>query len=369
MRNAIILLPTYNEAEDIEKIIDILSRIKREISSNWNLEILVIDSTSNDGTTEIVKKLQNKYDFLHLLMTKKEGLGKAYFQGFTYTIQHLHPYVMFEMDADLSHDPKEIPFLLKEIEKGADFVIGSRYMKGGSIPKNWGIHRKIFSIVGNLVVRFGFMKPKITDWTNGYRAIKTWVIKSSLTAVKNYSGYVFQIAVIDQALKHRARIEEIPIQFTDRKHGVSKISFSQYIVQILLYIFLNSSFIKFVIVGVVGFIIDFGISFFLIEKTNTKVWLATLLSTETAIICNFVLNNFWSFSYKKLESTKKTYVLSFLKFNLISSGSIIIQTLGIQLLVIIFGKYLWYLYKALIIFFIIIPYSYFFYNKVVWKDR
>lgn len=369
MRNAVILLPTYNEAGNIEKIITILSRIREEVSLNWNIELLIIDSTSGDGTGEIVKKLQKKYDFLHLLVTKKEGLGKAYFQGFTYTIQRLHPYVMFEMDADLSHDPREIPQFLKKIEQGADFVIGSRYMKDGSIPKDWGLHRKIFSIVGNLIVRLGFMKLKITDWTSGYRAIKTWVIQSSLDTVKHYSGYVFQIAIVDQALKYKARIEETPIQFTDRKHGVSKISFSQYIVQILLYIFLNSSFIKFVIVGVVGFIIDFGISFFLIEKTNTKIWLATLVSTETAIICNFLLNNFWSFSYKKLESTKKTYALSFLKFNLISSGSIIMQTLGIQLLVIIFGKYLWYLYKALIIFFIIIPYSYFFYNKVVWKDE
>lgn len=368
MRNAVILLPTYNEAGSIEKIIIILSRIREEISLDWNLEVLIIDSTSNDGTSEIVKKLQKKYNFLHLLMTKKEGLGRAYFQGFTYSMQHLNPYVMFEMDADLSHDPWEIPQFLKKIVEGADFVIGSRYMKNGSIPKNWGLHRKIFSIVGNLIVRLGFMKLKITDWTSGYRAIKTWVIQSSLDTVKHYSGYVFQIAVIDQAFKHSARIEEIPIQFTDRKHGVSKISFSQYIMQILLYIFLNSSFIKFFIVGIIGFTIDFGISFFLIEKTGTTVWLATLASTETAIICNFLLNNFWSFSYKKLESTKKTYIFSFLKFNLISSGSIVIQTLGIQLLVILFGKSLWYLYKVLIILFIIIPYSYFFYNKVIWKD-
>jgi len=276
---------------------------------------------------------------------------------------------MFEMDADLSHDPREIPQFLKKIAQGADFVIGSRYIKNGSIPEDWGLHRKIFSIVGNLIVRLGFMKLKITEWTNGYRAIKTWVIQSSLNTVKHYSGYVFQIAIIDQALKNKAQIEEIPIQFTDRKHGVSKISFSQYIVQILLYIFLNSSFIKFVIVGGVGFIIDFSISFFLIEKAFAEVWLATLASTETAIICNFLSNNFWSFSYKKLESTKKTYILSFFKFNLISSGSIIIQTLGIQLLVVMFGKPMWYLYKVFIILFIIIPYSYFFYNKVVWKDR
>jgi dolichol-phosphate mannosyltransferase len=213
------------------------------------------------------------------------------------------------------------------------------------------------------------MKLSITDWTSGFRAIKVWVIKAILNDVKKYSGYVFQIAVIDQALKNKARIQETPIQFEDRKSGVSKISFSQYIFQILLYIFLNSSFIKFVIVGAIGFIVDFGISYSLIETNHTKVWVATLISTETAIICNFILNNFWSFSHKKIRSGKKSFAFSFLKYNIVSSGSILIQTIGMLILVSLFGNSLWYIYKIIIILFIIIPYSYFFYNKFIWKDK
>jgi dolichol-phosphate mannosyltransferase len=368
MKNATVILPTYNEAGNIEKVIDRIISVLESIP-NWNISILVVDSHSQDKTSNIVKTLQKKYRQIHLLETKKEGLGRAYVQGFTYAMEHLNPYLVFEMDADLSHNPDNIPDFLKRIENGADFVIGSRYMKGGSIPKDWGIHRKAFSLFGNLIVRFGFMKLAITDWTSGFRAIKIWVIKSVFKDVQKYSGYVFQIAVIDQALKNRARIQETPIQFEDRKLGVSKISFPQYIFQILLYIFLNSSFVKFVIVGIVGFVVDFGISYFFIEKTHTKVWLATLISTETAIICNFIFNNFWSFSHKKIQSGKRNYFFSFVKFNLVSSGSIIIQTIGVQLLVNTFGKPLWYAYKVIIILFIIIPYSYFLYNKVIWKDR
>ena len=368
MRKATIILPTYNEGGNIKILLEKIFKIIKTIN-NWDFNILVIDSKSKDNTGKIVKTLQKNNSCLYLIETEKEGLGKAYSVGFEYVIKHFNPYVVFEMDADLSHDPYDISKFLKKIEKGADFVIGSRYIKGGSIPKDWGIHRKLFSIFGNLIIRFGFMKPKITDWTSGYRAMKIWVVKSAICYVKNYSGYVFQIANIDKALKNRAKIEEIPINFSDRNAGVSKINFGQYIFQIFTYIFLNSSFIKFAIVGIFGFIVDFAISYLGIEILNIEVWIATMISTETAIICNFTFNNLWAFSHKKIKTGKKSYIFSFLKFNLISSGSIIIQTIGVAFMSQVFGKSLWYLYKVGIILFIIIPYSYFLYNKIVWKDK
>jgi dolichol-phosphate mannosyltransferase len=99
------------------------------------------------------------------------------------------------------------------------------------------------------------------------------------------------------------------------------------------------------------------------------VWLGTLVSTEAAIVSNFLLNNFWSFAHKKVESKGLSYVWNFLKFNLVSSGSVIIQTVGLQILSNIFGKEHWYIYKVVIIFFVIIPYSYILYNKFIWKDK
>lgn len=361
-------MPTYNEKGNVEKVIPQIFEISKN-NLNWEIHVVVIDSNSPDKTQDSILKLINKYSRLHLIKTKKEGLGKAYSEGFKIALEKFSPYLLFEMDADLSHNPKEIPVFLKAIENGADFVIGSRYMKGGSIPSDWGLHRKILSVCGNLFVRLGFMKLSITDWTGGYRAIKSWVIKNSLDHIQKYSGYVFQIALLDFAVKNKARIVEIPIQFKERKIGVSKINSSNYIINIFSYVLNNSAFIKFAIVGLIGFAIDFGLSYFLIEKNHTVIWTATLISTETAIISNFVLNNFWSFSHKKLDLKVSNYTKSFVKFNLVSSGSILIQTIGVQLLTNILGRKFWYIYKTLIIAFIVIPYSYILYNKFIWREK
>ncbi len=368
MKIAVIVLPTYNEAGNIEKLIPRIFAEAKDIS-NWNIEILVVDSNSPDQTSDIVKKLQKEYKKLHLMITEKEGLGKAYTQGFKYAIENLHAYVLFEMDADLQHDPVLISEFLKQIEQGGDMVIGSRYIKGGSIPKNWGIHRKILSISANSIIRLAFMKPQITEWTNGFRAMKAWLVKDALSHISKYSGYVFQIAILDYAIKKHAVIKEIPCQFKDRKTGLSKISVGGYIVGIFSYIFANSPFVKFVIVGGTGFVLDVGLFYMLTKFAHFVSWHANLISTESAVITNYLLNNFWSFSHKRVEHKVGSYIRSFLKYNLVSSGSILIQTVGVEVMKHFFGTGGLYLYKVGIIFFIIIPYSYFFFNKFIWKDK
>lgn len=368
MKKAVIVIPTYNEAGNIEKVVEQIFSEAKKIA-NWELYVLIVDSTSQDNTDTIVKGLQKKHPRLHLLETKKEGLGKAYINGFQYALEKLNPYVICEMDADLSHDPKKIPELLRAIETGADFALGSRYITGGSIPKEWGIHRKFFSIFGNLVIRFGFFNLKITDWTGGFRAIKSWIVKDSLTYINRYTGYVFQVALLDNAIKRHAIVKEVPIHFKDRTIGISKINFAQYMSHTLFYVFTHSSFVKFVIVGATGFILDFSISYILIEKLHRALWLSTLISTESAIVNNFLLNNSWSFAHKKIEGGKRSYLSSFFKFNLVSSGSIVIQTIGILILDKIFGSQWWYIYKIVLIVCIIIPYSFFFYNRFVWKNK
>ncbi len=368
MKKVVVIAPTYNEKGEIENLINRVFDQSKKLS-NWEIHLLIVDSNSEDGTIETVKKLQKKTSYLHLLETEKEGLGKAYLKGFKYCEEKINPYLIIQIDADGQHDPDKIPEFIKKIEQGADFVVGTRYSKGGSIPKNWGLHRKILSIGANSVVKFGFMKLKVTEWTNGYRAIKFWLVKNAYDHLKNYSGYVFQVAFLDFAIKNNAVLDEIPIHFRERTSGISKINAFQYSFQTLMYVFNNSSFIKFVIVGLIGFAIDFGISYFMIEKIHQVVWLTTLLSTETAIASNFIMNNSWSFSHKKIEGDAINFIFSFFKFNLVSSGSVAIQTIGMQILVVIFGRRLWYLYKVLIIFFVVIPYSYILYNKVVWKNK
>lgn len=368
MKKAAIILPTYNEEGTIEDVTKGIFDQNKKVPS-WEIHVVVVDSNSSDKTQEIVINLIKKYPKLHLIKTKKEGLGKAYIEGFHITLEKLNPYLIFEMDADLSHDPDKIPDFLKKIEEGADFVIGSRYIKGGSIPKEWALHRKIFSIIGNLIIKFGFLNLKVTDWTSGFRAIKSWIVKSAQPYVNSYSGYVFQVALLDHAIKQGANVKEVPINFKDREKGVSKINAPQYIFHTLLYVFTHSSFVKFVIVGAIGFIIDFGIFYSLTKFGLVTSWQANLLSTESAVISNFLLNNFWSFSHKKIDHSKSSYFWNFFKFNLVSSGNIIIQTVGVEILKALFGPQLLYVYKVAIIIFVVIPYSYFFYNKLIWKKK
>lgn len=371
MKKAVIILPTYNEAGSIKRLIEEIFR-ETDMIKNWDFHVLVVDSGSPDKTAAIVTSLQKKLPKLHLISAKKEGLGKAYTLGFRYAIHNLKPEVLFEMDADLSHDPKAISRFIKKIETGADFVIGSRYQRGGSIPRNWDFHRKILSVVGNLVIRFGFMKLSITDWTSGFRAIKTWVIKSNIPYIEQFSGYVFQVAFLDNALKKKVKVAEVPIHFADRTYGISKIDAPQYIYQTLWYVFTHSSFIKYAIVGVIGAVIDFGLSYILIEIVKlsaSKYWVATLVSAEASVLVNFLLNNFWSFSHKKIEGKGKVFLWKFTKFNLISSGALLIQAGGIQLLTNLFGPSLWYVYKFVILALIVVPYSYILYNKVIWKSK
>ncbi|MBP9691307.1 glycosyltransferase family 2 protein [Candidatus Woesebacteria bacterium] len=380
MKKAAIILPTYNEGKNIEKVIEQLFAVAAGIP-NWGIHVVVVDSSSPDGTGQIVeemRKRKNKYRDLHVLHTKKEGLGKAYTHGFTYAIEKIKPFVLFEMDSDLSHNPQDIPLFLKKIEEGADFVVGSRYIPGGSIPSNWPLQRKILSTTANLFIRLGFMKLRITDWTNGYRAIKTWVVQKSLKNIEGHTGYVFQIALLDNALKNSAIIREIPNKFIDRTEGESKINSGQYITDIIFYILQNSSFIKFCIVGGSGFIVDFGFAYTFIHTFNLPKVVSNMLSAEIAIISNFFLNNYWSFAHKKIGE-RTSLLKSVLKFNLVSSGSILIQGVGMWLALTLLGDHVfrvgnmeshtWIIYKIGIILLIVIPYSYFFYNRFVWKEK
>ncbi len=368
MKKALIILPTYNEAGSIEELVHKIFGQQQKVN-RWELHVLIVDSYSTDATPRIVKSLMKENPRLYMIEMKKEGLGKAYINGFTYGIEQVRADVMFEMDADLSHDPDDIPRFLKKIDEGADFVVGSRYMDGGSIPDDWGLHRKILSVGANLFIRLGMVKFKTTEWTNGYRALRSSLVKHAFHHIRNYSGYVFQVAFLDYAIKHNAKTAEIPVHFKDRTSGYSKIDATQYIVHSILYVLQNSSFIKFATVGVSGFIIDFTVSHIGIDILHKPVWISTLISAETAIISNFTWNNLWSFSHKRIANSAAEVIPSFIKFNSIASGSLVIQTVGVQLFATWLGRDHWYIYKIFIIAFLIIPYSYILYNRFIWKNR
>ncbi|OGK16507.1 hypothetical protein A2690_04115 [Candidatus Roizmanbacteria bacterium RIFCSPHIGHO2_01_FULL_39_12b] len=367
MKRATIVLPTYNEKENIKILIPEIFTIAQYVQ-NWSISILVIDDTSPDGTADEVKLLQKKYKNLHLIVGPKLGLGNAYQRGFRYATDNLGPDFIFEMDADRQHNPNILPKFLKKIDEGAEFVIGSRYIKGGGIPESWAFYRKFFSYFGNWVLRLGFMKLSITDWTSGYRAIKTDFIDKTLPLYKKLNGYTFQIGILDNAIKNHLRIAEVPFYFEERGKGESKIKTLEFVVNNLLYIFFNSSFVKFAFVGVTGAVIDFCISFVLIEMFRLRVFFSTIISAETAIVTTFVFNNYWSFAHKKVAHKLNSFIRSFVKYNTVSAGNILIQAVLLEIATIIFPLKFWFVYKFIILAVVIIPYSYFMYNQVIWKQ-
>ena len=362
----VIILPTYCEAENIEKLVGQIEEITRSLVSH-RFQILVVDDSSPDGTAQIVKNLQKKFTNVVLLTGRKEGLGKAYLRGMNYATEKLNAEVMFEMDADFSHDPKVIPEFIKKIENGADFVIGSRYIKGGSIPDNWGLHRKIFSIVGNLIVRFGLGIFKIHDWTSGYRAIKTEVFQKTKSGIEKFSGYTFQVVLLPRAYKDGFKVDELPIQFTDRLFGHSKIAPFDYIKNLIFYVVTNSTFIKYVIVGGFSFIIN-ALVLEIFYRMGFNPGIAAALGAEVAIIWNYNLNNLWTFSEKKIAFSPR-YFLKFLQFNFTSLGAIIIQGVVVGLGTYFLGDQYRLLIFALVVIFLIIPYNYFIYNRYIWKTH
>ena len=336
----------------------------------------MVDDRSPDGTADRVRNLMKQYPEINLQEGKKEGLGAAYIRGMQYAIDHMHADILFEMDADLSHDPALVPAFLRQIEQGYDFVIGNRYIKGGAIPENWPWYRKLFSRCANIVVRFGLMLPEYHEWSSGYRAIRSSVFRTVSQGLKKYRGYTFQIAFMHRTIREGYKVGEVPLKFVDRKWGKSKIIPYEYIPNVFRYVFLNSSFVKFFITGTIGFAVDFTIAYMLINSFDLHKPTANALSGEVAIATNFTINNFWSFSHKRIRGGFPAYLKKFLHFNLVASGAIAIQWIGMYLALDIFGDRListgivnvqsWLVYKIFIIILFIIPYSYFMYNRFIW---
>ena len=218
-----IVLPTYNEAENIYDFLVALTDVINKIAL-FDINILVVDDISPDGTANIVKSFQEKNDFVHLLNNNSRGLGNAYKAGFKFAIDNFHPDVLVEMDSDFSHSPDKLFELLQPINQGYDFVIGSRYIKKGSIPQNWALIRKLNSKYGNLFARFIAGLIQVKDCTSGFRAIKTDFIKNINLDKLKVNGYAFQMNILFECVKLGAKTYEIPINFIDRVKGKSKLS-------------------------------------------------------------------------------------------------------------------------------------------------
>lgn len=364
MKKVVLILPTYNERKNVETLVAAIEGVFKK-KSGYALQILVVDDYSPDGTAEAIKKLAKQYKNISLLSKKKEGLGSAYIFGMRWGLQKLKPDYFIQMDADWSHSPLLLPQFIEKIENGADFVIGSRYISGGSIPRNWGLHRKIYSVIGNNVVRFGLGMLNPKDWTSGYRMMKATLFNEVCRGLEKYSGYTFQVAFLHRLKLKGFRIAEVPLQFIDRVYGKSKIAPSDYIKNVLLYIFFNSTFIKYILIGTVGFSVQTLISKILVEILQPG-W-AVAIGSFFAIATNFLGNNLWTFSHKKITGLAKL-ITKFVHFLGTSIGAVIIQGLVVGVGVLFLGNQAWFILMIFAIVFLVIPYNYFIYNKFIWKS-
>ena len=322
-KKVVIIVPTYNERDNIKALIEKLQTQFETMPHR--MHILVVDDHSPDGTAAIVRQCQTRYPNLHLMGGKKDGLGAAYIRGMRHALENIQADVVFEMDADFSHKPEDVPRLMSEIDAGADFVIGSRYVKGGSIPGNWGLLRRLNSFFGNMAARYIAGIYQIQDCTAGFRAIRTSLLCRIDFKRLRVQGYAFQVALLHAAVSAGARIKEIPVSFIDRKYGDSKLGLSDIIEFIfnVWWLRLQSSktFIRFGLVGAMGVFVNLGF-FTLFLTMGMNKFIASPFAIELSIISNFLFNNFWTFRQRK---TKDRIRIKGLKFNLVS-----VLTLGVS---------------------------------------
>lgn len=218
MNDSIVIIPTFNEAHNIGRIID------QVLSLDMDIDVLVIDDGSPDGTAEIVKSKMGENNERVFLIERdgKLGLGTAYVEGFKYSLEKNYRFIC-EMDADFSHNPEDLPRLIKTVKSGeADLAIGSRYSEGISIV-NWPLSRLILSYCANMYARMITGIP-IKDTTAGFKCIHRKVLEALDLDRINSNGYAFQIEIHFRAWKAGFRLKEVSIIFKEREEGVSKMS-------------------------------------------------------------------------------------------------------------------------------------------------
>jgi len=217
MPEALVIIPTYNERENIVEMIEVVMGLPEQ------LHLLIVDDNSPDGTASFVKGLQDDYPGRLFLEERpgKQGLGTAYCHGFSWALQRGYQYI-FEMDCDFSHNPTDLPRLLAACTSGADMAVGSRYVTGVNVV-NWPMSRVLLSYFASKYVRF-ITGMKVHDATAGFVCYRAHTLRTILQTPVKFVGYAFQIEMKFKAFKYGYVLREVPIIFTDRQKGQSKMS-------------------------------------------------------------------------------------------------------------------------------------------------
>jgi dolichol-phosphate mannosyltransferase len=398
MDKIVVIMPTYNEAENIGRMIDELVGKEFPKIKGADMHLLIVndlpsDGSSDDGTGDIVRKNMEKYKNLHILEDKKQGLGWAYIRGMKHAMSKLNADAVMEMDADFQHPPEFVKPMVKAYLDGADYVIGSRYIPGGSIPKEWAFSRRAISYFGNLFIRIVLLKPKIHDLTTGFRLTKVKGVldKIDLDNLMEPQRFAFKVDLLYQSIKNAKKTVEVPLKFASRTKEKSKFDKKEMIatfkVAIILGIKDKQRFIKFGVVGFVGYLVN-AISLEIFSGTAIVKTLANLFQTvkgstiafvaepsawaaalaaELAIINNFTFNNIWTFKEAKITKLL-ALIRKFLEFNLTSFGAIVIQFIIIGLMVTLRGDTRLIRQVGILVAMpLVLAFNYTMYNLVIWK--
>lgn len=373
MDKVVIVMPAFNEAENIGPMIDALCGEEFPKIKGADMQLLIVDANSPDGTGKIVKEKQEKYKSVHLLSKEKGGLGADYVAGFKYAMEKLNADAVMEMDADFQHPPRFVEPMVEAYLDGADYVIGSRYIPGGSVPKEWALFRKAVSYFGNLFIRLVLLKPKLHDLTTGFRLtrVKGVLDKIDLDNIMEPKRFAYKVDLLYQSIKNAKTVKEVPLEFASRTKEKSKFDTKEMIstfkVAIILGIKDKQRFIKFGTVGFIGYLVN-AFFIWLFTKWDLPSPVVWGVSTEFAIISNFILNNIWTFKAEKITGVG-ALAKKFLQFNGTSLGALLIQTIAGSISDILIGPDKRQLALPFIIVFLVLPYNYFMYNKVIWKTK
>ena len=306
---ACLILPTYNEAENIESITKAIFAMQSNIDTH-QLYVIVVDDNSPDGTQEIVKKQTQQHPCLRLVTGNKVGLGDAYKRGISFAISTFNPDLLLQMDADGQHDPTLIPKFINLANDGFSLVIGSRYVPGGSTP-DFSYWRKFLSIVGNFLIRHLGKASNVQDCTSGFRCIKANLLPKCNMDGLSTRGYSFQSLLVCELIRNGAKPIEVPIIFKDRVKGKSKLTLRdqiEFLVSITKITYRYSEyFIRYCLVGLVGMLVNIGAYLLLNRYFQIPLQTASLIAIEASIVSNFLLNNYWTFKTrpKKLSMIRR----------------------------------------------------------------
>ncbi len=370
MNKIVIVMPAWNEAENIREMVGVLTDTEFP-KINAEMHLLIVDNHSKDGTDKIAEEASKIHNNVHIIQQDKPGLGWAYVRGFQYAISKLNADAVMEMDADFQHPPRFIKPMVDAYLDGAEYCIGSRYIKGGSVPKEWALSRKAVSLFGNLFIRTVLLNFKIHDLTTGFRLMKVDGVlnKIDLENLHDLNRFAYKVDLLYQCLKNSKKTVEVPLEFASRTKDKSKFNWKEMVATFKLAIILGVKdkirFVKFGTVGFTGYLIN-AITLMILTNAGSPSAIAWAVPVELSIISNFTLNNIWTFKEKRISGFG-SIIKKFLAFNGTSLGALLIQTVAGLASDKLFGTGARQLTLPFIIVFLVLPFNYLMYNLVIWK--